>query len=353
MDKPAQVAEIAILSYDGAQAAAVLGLTDLLAAAARIAAAKPGEIGTPPRLRVSHWTRVAGQEAPTRIFSSAPGIATNSTPANPPESPPVSPPGSSTDIPTVIVIPPGLGDPLPQAEARFYAAWLRAGHARGAGLCSICKGAYVLAETGLLAGRTVTIHWTDEAHFTARFPDIRVDADRLIIDDGDIVTAGGVMAWIDLGLILIERFLGAAVMQDTARAFLVDPPGREQSDDSAFSPRLNHGDAAILRVQHWLGASHGRETRLDAMADRAGLDPRTFIRRFKAATGHTTGDYVQRLRVEAARDLLLSSRDPVDAIAWQVHYSDPGAFRKIFTRVTGLTPTAYRQRFRTRTTPPG
>lgn len=330
MDSMEDILEIGILRYDGAQAAAVLGMTDLLTAAAGIARQRHG-VSHP--LRVSHWTRATGKRAPERVFSSDPV--------------------SLGDRPTVIVIPPGLGDPLPEREARYYADWLRSEHSKGAGLCSICKGALLLGETGLLAGRTVTTHWSYEEHLVSRFPDINVNTDRLIIDDGDILTAGGVMAWIDLSLILIERFLGPTIMVETARAFLVDPPGREQSYYSAFSPRLNHGDNAILKVQHWLQATGGKDMGLAVLAEHAGLEPRTFMRRFQKATGHTAGEYVQRLRINKARDLLQLTRDPVDAIAWKVHYSDPSSFRKIFTRIIGLTPAEYRQRFTSHQLSPG
>lgn len=330
MDSMEDTLEIGILRYDGAQAAAVLGMTDLLTAAAGIARQRHG-VSHP--LRVSHWTRATGKRTPERVFSSDPV--------------------SLGDRPTVIVIPPGLGDPLPEREARYYADWLRSEHSKGAGLCSICKGAFLLGETGLLAGRTVTTHWSYEEHLVSRFPDINVNTDRLIIDDGDILTAGGVMAWIDLSLILIERFLGPTIMVETARAFLVDPPGREQSYYSAFSPRLNHGDDAILKVQHWLQATGGKDTGLAVLAEHAGLEPRTFMRRFQKATGHTAGEYVQRLRINKARDLLQFTRDPVDAIAWKVHYSDPSSFRKIFTRIIGLTPAEYRQRFTSHQLSPG
>lgn len=288
-------------------------MTDLLTAAAGIARQRHG-VSHP--LRVSHWTRATGKRTPERVFSSDPV--------------------SLGDRPTVIVIPPGLGDPLPEREARYYADWLRSEHSKGAGLCSICKGAFCW-ERQDLAGRTVTTHWSYEEHLVSRFPDINVNTDRLIIDDGDILTAGGVMAWIDLSLILIERFLGPTIMVETARAFLVDPPGREQSYYSAFSPRLNHGDDAILKVQHWLQATGGKDMGLAVLAEHAGLEPRTFMRRFQKATGHTAGEYVQRLRINKARDLLQFTRDPVDAIAWKVHYSDPSSFRKIFTRIIGLT----------------
>ncbi|RVH90330.1 GlxA family transcriptional regulator [Sinorhizobium meliloti] len=330
MDSMEDTLEIGILRYDGAQAAAVLGMTDLLTAAAGIARQRHG-VSHP--LRVSHWTRATGKRTPERVFSSDPV--------------------SLGDRPTVIVIPPGLGDPLPEREARYYADWLRSEHSKGAGLCSICKGAFLLGETGLLAGRTVTTHWSYEEHLVSRFPDINVNTDRLIIDDGDILTAGGVMAWIDLSLILIERFLGPTIMVETARAFLVDPPGREQSYYSAFSPRLNHGDDAILKVQHWLQATGGKDMGLAVLAEHAGLEPRTFMRRFQKATGHTAGEYVQRLRINKARDLLQFTRDPVDAIAWKVHYSDPSSFRKIFTRIIELTPAEYRQRFTSHQLSPG
>lgn len=325
MDNPVDFAEIGILAYDGAQAAAVLGMTDLLTAAAGIASQRHDVSAL---LGVSHWTRAEGGDAPRSVFSSDPA--------------------RRTDRPTVIVIPPGLGDPLPETEARYYADWLRSEYSRGAGLCSICNGAFLLGETGLLAGRTVTTHWTYEEQLVSRFPDINVNTDRLIIDHGDILTAGGLMAWIDLSLILIERFLGPTIMVETARVFLVDPPGREQSYYSSFSPRLNHGDDAILKAQHWLQASGGKDMSLAALAGHAGLEPRTFMRRFLKATGHTTGEYVQRVRINAARDLLQSTSEPVDAIAWKVHYSDPSSFRKVFTRIIGLTPAEYRQRFRMR-----
>lgn len=326
MDKPARFAEIGIVAYEGAQTAAVLGMTDLLMAAADIAIKR--QRVSEPCLGVSHWTRAHGDDAPKIVFSSGPA--------------------RRADQPTVIVIPPGLGGPLPGTEARYYADWLRSEYSRGAGLCSICNGAFLLGETGLLDGRTVTTHWTYEEHLVSRFPDINVNTDRLIIDDGDILTAGGLMAWIDLSLILIERFLGPTIMMETARVFLVDPPGREQSYYSSFSPRLNHGDEAILKVQHWLQASVGKDMSLAALAEHAGLEPRTFMRRFQKATGHTSGEYVQRVRIDRARDLLQSTSEPVDAIAWKAHYSDPSSFRKVFTRIIGLTPAEYRQRFRKR-----
>lgn len=134
-------------------------------------------------------------------------------------------------------------------------------------------------------------------------------------------------------------------MIETARILLVDPPGREQRYYSPFSPRLTHGDTAVLKVQHWLQATDARDIVLATLAEQAGLEERTFLRRFQKATGITTREYCQRLRVGKAREMLQFSRLPIDSIAWEVGYSDPAAFRKIFARIVGLTPGEYRRRF--------
>ena len=136
-------------------------------------------------------------------------------------------------------------------------------------------------------------------------------------------------------------------MAETARMLLVDPPGREQRYYSGFVPRLNHGDAAILKAQHLLQANEGKKARLSALAAAAGLEERTFLRRFQKATGLTATDYAQRLRVARAQELLQFGQQPIERIAWQVGYSDPGAFRKVFLRIVGLPPGEYRQRFHT------
>ena len=153
------------------------------------------------------------------------------------------------------------------------------------------------------------------------------------------------MAWTDLGLKLVDRFLGPTIMAETAHYLLVDPPGREQRYYSVFSPSLTHGDAAVLKVQHWLQATGAQDMSIATLTSRAGLEERTFLRRFRKATGLTAVDYCQRLRIGRARELLQFGALPIEAIAWQVGYGDPKAFRKVFIKITGLTPSEYRGRF--------
>ncbi|MCP8894985.1 helix-turn-helix domain-containing protein [Shinella daejeonensis] len=254
--------------------------------------------------------------------------------------------GSSTRAgPDVLILPPSLDGPATAGTAAPYVDWLRGRHAEGAILASVCAGAFLLGETGLLDGRPSTTHWILEDQFRDRFPRVPVDVDRLLIDGGQILTAGGVMSWTDLCLRLVERLRGAEVMTQTARFLLVDPPGREQRYYSIFPPRTGHGDTAVLEVQRWLQETEAKDISLETLATRAGLERRTFLRRFRKATGMTTSEYGQRLRVSRACELLQFSGLTVEQIAWETGYGDPGSFRKIFARFIGLTPGEYRQRF--------
>ena len=315
---------IGLLLYPGAQVSAVLGLTDLFAVAGRTSR---GRNPAAPRLRVRQL-RADGDGPPAVAFASDPGDE-----------------GPGDTRCGVLILPPSLEPPISPEAAAPLARWLRARHAEGSVLASVCGGAFLLGETGLLAGRAVTTHWIYAETFRERFPEARLDTDRLIIDGGDLISAGGLMSWTDLGLKLVDRFLGPVAMAETARMMLVDPPGREQRYYRGFIPRLTHGDAAILKAQHFLQSNEGKEARLAVLAEQAGLEERTFLRRFQKATGLTATDYAQRLRVAKAQELLQFGQLPVERIAWEVGYSDPGAFRKVFLRIVGLTPGAYRQRF--------
>ena len=302
---------IAVLAYPGAQRASVHGLIDLFETASRLAAAA--------RLPVPG---ILAQEYSTEDCRGRRGAGLSA-----------------------VILPPRLSGTISAAEAAPILPWLRARHREGTSLCSVCAGAFLLAATGLLDGRKATTHWALAGAFASAYPKVRLQADRMLIDDGDLLTAGGVMAWIDLGLRLIERLLTPAVMLQTARMFLVDPAGREQSHYAPHTPATGHGDGAVLRAQQWLAERYRDAVTMPRLAAASGLGDRTFLRRFKAATGDTPTLYLQRLRVGRARELLELSSKPVDDVAWQVGYEDAGAFRKVFQRVVGITPGEYRRRF--------
>ncbi|ACB94888.1 GlxA family transcriptional regulator [Beijerinckia indica] len=319
--------EIGLLAYPQAQLAAIHGLTDLFVIADRLARKRLGKSET--LLRVSHLSLCETDGRVVRTFDTSPGAGGE---------------------PVVVILPPSLGDPAAGENRAGLVDFLKVRYAAGTVLASVCAGAFLLAETGLLNGRAATTHWTYADDLAQRFPDVQVDTNKLIIDDGDIITAGGLMAWTDLGLKLVDRLLGSAMMIETARFLLVDPPGREQRYYSIFSPRLGHGDAAILKVQHWLQKAGLRDITACAMAAKAGLEERTFLRRFRKATGLKPTEYCQHLRVDKAREMLEATTRPIDQIAWDVGYDDPGSFRKVFIKVIGLAPGDYRRRFGAETT---
>ena len=314
--------EVGLVVYPHAQWAAIHGLTDLFRVANRLSLERGGP--TAKQLRVSHWQLAQQSDQLERTFD------THSLP-----------PGKLT----ALVLPPSL-DTEPGGDAIApHVRWLISPHASGTIVCSVCAGAFLLAESGLLDGRSATTHWIHKAAFERRFPDVHVDVDRLLINDGDIVTAGGLMAWVDLGLSLVERYINPTTMLATARYLLVDPSDRQQRFYSNFAPALAHGDKAVLKVQHWLQNHCTQSVTIAQMSEHAILGQRTFLRRFQNATGMTPTEYVRHLRVEKSRESLELSKLSVKQIAWMVGYEDPGSFRKVFQNVMGLSPGDYRRRF--------
>lgn len=317
----AAIAELGVLIYPGAQMAAVHGLTDLFAVANRIAAEQ--QTAHLPRLRVSHW-QAEGDRPPTRIYASLAG--------------------DEAKLQAVLIPPSISGFSAAQTPSRLM-QWLRDQHARGATLGGVCVGSLMLAESGLLDGRSATVHWTAAQGFSERYPKIKLKADTPIVDDGDLITTAGLMAWSELGLRLVNRLLGPSIATRTAHFLVMEHSDSASACGSNFAPILSHGDAAILRVQHWLQSTGATDVSLAAMAERAVLEERTFLRRFRAATGLKPTEYCQHLRVGKAREMLEFSNGTIDHIAWTVGYQDPGAFRAIFKKITGLTPSDYRGRF--------
>lgn len=315
------VAELGVLMYPGAQMAAVHGLTDLFGVANRIAAEH--QATQLPLLRISHW-QVDDDRPPVRVYDSHPG-ADNGLLA--------------------VLIPPSIaGFSAAQMPAGLL-PWLREQHARGATLGGVCVGSWLLAESGLLDGRSATTHWTSAKAFAECYPKIRLKADTPIVDDGDLITTAGLMAWSELGLRLVDRLLGPSIASSTARFLVVEHSDSASACGSNFAPILNHGDGPILQVQHWLQGTGATDVSLAAMAERAGLEERTFLRRFRAATGLKPTEYCQHLRVGKAREMLEFTNGTIDHIAWTVGYQDPGAFRATFKKITGLAPSEYRTRF--------
>lgn len=320
---PASRMEVALACDAGTTNGGMYGLTDLFSYANDFAARREAP-GAGPPVRITHWRADEEQPIVRCVYDSFPG---------------------SPHMPGVVIIPNNHRAIAEPDRDSPFVTWLREKHADGVVLAAVCGGVFLLARTGLLAGRQATTHWAFSDEFSARFPDVLMESDHMVIDYGDVLTAGGALAWADLGLRLTERFLGPAVMLETARYMNVDPPGREQRFYSGFEPRTKHGDAAILKAQNWLSAQRERAVTVAEIARQAGLEPRTFLRRFTHATGMKPSEYQQRLRMTRARELLEFSRLPVEEVAATVGYLDARGFRRVFRGIVGLTPSDYRRRF--------
>lgn len=313
------ISEVGLLIYPDCQLSAIYGLTDLLRIANQWA---PQDERTKRAIRVSHWQ--ASSDGVSCVWDSHPGTPHRLG---------------------FVIAPPSIIMPADMPPMPTAAAWMVEKHAEGATVCSVCAGAFVLAEAGLINGRRATTHWAFSEELAARYPQIDLAAENVIIDEGDVMTAGGILAWTDLGLTLVEKLMGPGVMLATARFLLVDPPRRDQNLYRSFIPKFDHGDAAILGVQHLLHAEPSQPHDIPDLSIRAGLTDRTFLRRFSKATGLRPTEYLQRVRMMKARDALETTTRPVEQIAWSVGYSDVTAFRRIFQRFTSVTPSVYRQRF--------
>lgn len=314
MGMESAVAELGVLIYPGAQMAAVHGLTDLFGVANRIAAEQRST--QLPLLRISHWQAQADQ-APIRVYDSHPDV----------EGPLLA-----------VLIPPSVAGFSRAQAPQALTQWLRQQHANGATLGGVCVGSILLAESGLLDGRSATTHWTSAKQFAERYPNIRLNADKPIVDDGDLITTAGLMAWSELGLRMVDRLLGPSIASGTARFLVIEHSDSASQCGSNFAPILGHGDAAILKVQHWLQANGAVDVSLAVMAQQAGLEERTFLRRFRAATGLKPTEYCQHLRVGKAREMLEFTNGTIDHIAWTVGYQDPGRSAPPSRRSPGWRP---------------
>jgi transcriptional regulator GlxA family with amidase domain len=231
------------------------------------------------------------------------------------------------------------------AEGPELLPWLCKWHARGAYIAGICTGAAFLAECGLLDGRRATTHWAVVDTFRARYPAVSWQPEKFVTEDGRLLCSGGVYAAIDLSLYLVEKFCGHEIAVQCAKSLLVSMPRSRQCGYSVSPLSRPHTDEKIRQAEQFLQSHFDRDLSVEMVADRASMGQRNFIRRFKAATGRLPHDYLQLLRVSAARELLEDGAASIQAVCSQVGYVDIAFFRSLFKRHTGLTPAEYRKRF--------
>jgi len=223
--------------------------------------------------------------------------------------------------------------------------WLRRWHKRGALLASVCSGVGLLAATGLLDGRRATTHWGVVEQFRRKYPRVHWMPELMVTEDGPFYTGGGVNASLDLALYLVEKLCGHDVAMQSAKALLIETPRAWQAGFGIVPLKTEHSDEPISSAQDWMHENFHRDFPLEAPARRVGMSLRNFVRRFKQATGDSPLNYLQKLRVAAAKRLLESDHRTMQEISHAVGYEDVAYFRSLFQRHTGVSPSAYREKF--------
>ena len=223
--------------------------------------------------------------------------------------------------------------------------WLRRWARRGTAIASVCSGVGLVAATGLLDGKRATTHWALADRFRQQYPKVKWMPELMVTEDRGFYCGGGVHAALDLSLYLVERFCGHEVAIQSARAMLIDTPRAWQSGFAIVPLKTEHSDENISSAQDWLHENFHKSFSLESPARRVGMSLRNFVRRFKEATGDSPLMYLQKLRIAAAKRLLESDQRTVQEISDAVGYQDVAFFRSLFQRHTGVSPSAYRERF--------
>lgn len=242
------------------------------------------------------------------------------------------------------------GDVAPMAADVRLQRWLRALAPRLRRLASVCSGAFILAEAGLLDGRRATTHWLAVRLFQRRYPQVRLEPDAIFVRDGAIYTSAGVTAGIDMALALIEEDVGSALALEVARrlvVFLKRPGGQSQFSSHLAAQTMR--SPALRDLPEWILANIACDLSIEALAERAAMSPRNFARVFRRETGATPGKYVERARVDAARRLLEDGDESLEAVAERCGFGSGEQMRRTFQRHVGVVPIEYRRRFRSGT----
>ena len=322
--------DVCVLVMDGCATLSSIGPMDILSTAGRMHAQVHGEEAAQPFFRV----RLVSTTADTLVTANSYSVRCHTTIDK----------VRKTDL---VIIPAFDGDVLSQMEGnRPCIPWVRRMHDNGADVASICTGAFVLAEAGLLDGKRATTHWAAQDLFRQRYPRVRVAPEQIVVDNGRICTSGGATSFLTLTAYLVEKYCGPETARFVAKIFLIDVNKGPQTAYAVFSTQKNHSDSAILEAQALIERQQAPLLSVSDLAAAVAMSRRNFIRRFKGATGNTPMEYIQRVRVESAKHALESGDMPVDAIAARTGYDDAGSFRKIFKRLTGVSPIEYRRRSR-------
>ena len=223
--------------------------------------------------------------------------------------------------------------------------WIVNQYKEGAEIASICTGAFLLASSGLLDGKSCSTHWSAADHFRSMFPKVNLQPDKLITDENGIYTNGGAYSFLNLMIYLVEKYYDRQTAIFCSKVFQIEMDRESQSAFIIFSGQKLHGDEMVKNAQTYIENNLNEKISVDQLSSKFSVGRRSFDRRFIKATGNTPVEYSQRVKIESAKKAFETSRKTINEVMYEVGYSDVKAFREVFRKITGISPLEYRNRY--------
>lgn len=248
---------------------------------------------------------------------------------------------------TDLIFIPAISGDITQTLAMNEAVlpWINRHHRQGAEVASLCIGAFVLAATGLLDGKRCSTHWLFAHQFRTMFPSVELVDDRIITEENGVYTSGGAHSYWNLLLYLVEKYTNRDLAILASKYFAIDIGRNSQSPFMLFRGQRTHADDAIIKAQEFIEDHYQDKITVDDLSDKLGIGRRSLERRFKKATRNTVTEYIQRVKVEAAKKHFENTRKNITEVMYDVGYSDTKAFRDVFKKITGMSPLDYRNKY--------
>ena len=248
---------------------------------------------------------------------------------------------------TDLIIIPSLNHNYHEAvkKNQLLIGWIAKQYFDGAEIATICTGAFMLAATGLLDGKSCSTHWAAAENFRIMFPKVNLQTDKLITDENGIYTNGGAYSFLNLMIYLVEKYYDRSTAIFCSKVFQIEMDRNSQSEFAIFTGQKRHGDEMVQQVQAYIESNFHEKISVEVLSSKFSISRRNFDRRFIKATGNTPTEYSQRVKIESAKKAFETSRKTINEVMYDVGYSDIKAFREVFRKITGLSPVAYKGKY--------
>ena len=248
---------------------------------------------------------------------------------------------------TNLIIIPSLNHNYQKAvkENKLLIDWIEKQYKVGAEIASICTGAFMLASSGLLDGKSCSTHWSAADTFRTMFPKVNLQIDKLITDENGIYTNGGAYSFLNLMIYLVEKYYDRQTAIFCSKVFQIEIDRNSQSAFAIFTGQKLHGDEMVQQAQAYIESKLDEKISVEHLSSRFAIGRRNFDRRFIKATGNTPVEYSQRVKIESAKKAFETSRKTINEVMYEVGYSDVKAFREVFRKITGMSPLHYRAKY--------